>query len=169
MFSVSTKFHPEAIAEAQRLLAKAGKSVQPHHATIGIHEDEGGQPKRDYNGASQVATLADVMLQHEFGAGVPERSFLRAWFDANVDRLALGMRDAMEAELRGSKTAVREWVAATHREWLDWIAHGGDFTGLMPQTIALKALAGMAEPATPLVATKQFIGAWRARLDGVSL
>lgn len=60
--------------------------------TVGVHADEGAKahPQRDAN--AQPETILDVALWNEFGLGVPERSWLRAWFDetrAQNNELAL--------------------------------------------------------------------------------
>ena len=45
--------------------------------TVGVHGDEGGA------GTESGATVADVASVHRFGLGNhPQRSFIRAWFDA---------------------------------------------------------------------------------------
>lgn len=50
--------------------------------TVGIHEAEGGNSE----GRATVAMIANV---HEYGypeGNIPERSWLRGWFDANQDK-----------------------------------------------------------------------------------
>lgn len=48
--------------------------------TVGIHSDEGAKAHDEEN------TILDIAIKNEFGAvGVPERSFIRAWFDASKD------------------------------------------------------------------------------------
>lgn len=52
--------------------------------TVGVHAQEGSEAHEGEDGT----TLADVATWNEFGAGtVPERSFLRAWFDENQERI----------------------------------------------------------------------------------
>jgi hypothetical protein len=53
--------------------------------SVGIHEEDGAH---DHEGLTVVA-LAAI---HEFGLGVPERSFIRAWFDENESRAAEALR-----------------------------------------------------------------------------
>ena len=160
-----------AFERVRRALRGAPKRIALHRATVGIQEREGGEAKVDYYGRPEEGTtLAGTMRLHEFGAGeLPERSWLRAWFDAQLDRLKAGMRAAVKAEFEGNPRAVHEWVRSFTDEWRDWIAAGGDFTGLMPTTIGRKRTAGLPEPETPLVATKQFVNAFRARIDGEDL
>jgi hypothetical protein len=166
MITTRVKVFPEAIAAAQQALAAAAKGITPHEATMGVHEEQGGEAKRGYDGREQAETLVEIMMQHEYGdAGVPERSFIRAWFDARMATLAGGMFDAMRAEADGDKQAVHRWVKATYDEWIAWV-RGGGLPPLSPRTVALKAKHGLPHPDTPLVATEQFVRAWRAKLDG---
>lgn len=163
---VQFKLNPAAIHAAQALIGKAAGRVRAHEASIGLHEEDGGKPKRDYHYIDGVETLAQTMMEHEFGtAMLPERSFLRAWFDQHKSRLAEGMRKAMQGELTGNASSVIDWVRAVHAEWKAWIATG-PFAQLSPITVAAKSKAGLAEPDVALMATYQFREAWRAKLDG---
>lgn len=61
-----------------------------YNVNVGIQEDKGQEAKivRTKDGIkTQDITLAAVALMHEFGNGVPERSWLRAWFDANEEEV----------------------------------------------------------------------------------
>ncbi len=57
---------------------RVGEPPSPTHVTVGIHEAEGSADHGD------GATVADIASFHEFGLGVPERSFIRSWFDENT-------------------------------------------------------------------------------------
>lgn len=57
-----------------------GKPDKPVSVVVGILEAEGNAQHAD-----DGTTVADVAGFHEFGLGVPERSFLRSWADENVD------------------------------------------------------------------------------------
>lgn len=156
-----------AIRRAREQLQNAPKRVSRHRATVGLHDDAGGMAKWDYHGAPMRSTLAQVMVAHEFGTDVlPERAWLRGWFDANVGSLASGMREAMRSEFKGDRDAVRNWVRMVADVWRAWLNEGGDFVGLSPATIARKTAAGLAAPDTPLVAVKQFVQGFAGRLDG---
>lgn len=72
-------------------MAKQAKST----LTVGIHEAEGSE---DHEGA----TVAEVMGFHEFGLGVPQRSWLGAWFDENESENQERMRKIGEAVLKGT-------------------------------------------------------------------
>jgi len=48
--------------------------------TVGIHEGDGAKPH------SSEATIAEIGSFHEFGLGVPRRSFIADWSDENRER-----------------------------------------------------------------------------------
>lgn len=169
MISARLTIQPDALADFDAEVARQKRALKPHEATIGLHDEDGGKAKVWYDGRDQIETLAEIMILHEYGdAGLPERSFLRSWFDRHLSQLQQGMFDAMKAEVEGNSEALKEWVTRVHREWRDWIA-GGPFVPLSPRTIQTKAQFGLPQPETPLTATKQFIEAWRAKLDGMAL
>ncbi len=72
----------------RRRLRDAGR----FEVTVGIHPKEGAVPHENGNGIT-VATIGTI---HEFGVGVPERSWLRAPLDN--DRTAI--RAAMKRQAR---------------------------------------------------------------------
>jgi len=77
--------------------------------TVGVHSGEGGDPKRVLdNRTGQVATakgitVAQVAEAHEFGLGVPQRSWLASWFDGNQKRIHEQIRYGCERWLFGEK------------------------------------------------------------------
>jgi hypothetical protein len=103
----------------------------------------------------------------EFGTvDIPERSFLRAWFDSNRDRIKDDLRKVAVLVLKGKgerevlfvrlgKRYVREIRALIYR---------GIAPELAPSTLAAKARAG--DPLIPLVTTEaKLINAVVAMLD----
>lgn len=46
--------------------------------TVGIHGPEGSEPEQGTG-----VTILEVATINEFGIGVPERSFIRGWYDEN--------------------------------------------------------------------------------------
>jgi hypothetical protein len=64
--------------------------------SVGIHEADGGH---EHEGLSVVA-LAAI---HEFGIGVPERSFIRAWFDENEERAKEALRRLLVSVIEGKR------------------------------------------------------------------
>lgn len=67
--------------------------------SVGIHAQEGAQSEE-----GGAATVLDVALWNEFGLGVPERSFIRAWVDENASVNKEKLRKAMAMVVRGQKT-----------------------------------------------------------------
>ena len=55
--------------------------------TVGIHEEQGSVPKTGDDGKSSGLSLVEVATSHELGIGVPNRSFIGAWFDGNEPKL----------------------------------------------------------------------------------
>lgn len=64
--------------------------------TTGIHGREGGA---EHEGGT-VSEIAEI---NEFGLGVPQRSFVRAWFDENLDKFPKAIRAELEAALKAGK------------------------------------------------------------------
>lgn len=69
----------------------------PVDTIVGVIGDKAGE---DHGGLT-VGELAEI---HEFGLGVPERSFLRAWFDGNRDKVIERLRAAHRQVLLGKLT-----------------------------------------------------------------
>jgi len=64
---------------------------------VGIFEAEGGKPHGD-----DALTVLEVAAVHEFGSEtVPERSFLRGWFDENIERAREALRVLMVQVVEG--------------------------------------------------------------------
>lgn len=66
--------------------------------TVGVHSAEGGEVSRDGDGKQ---TVLDVAIINEYGLGVPERSFIRAWADENEQRNKAKLRKIAEAVFDG--------------------------------------------------------------------
>lgn len=67
--------------------------------SIGIHEQEGAEEH-----AEAGMTVVALGAIHEFGLGnVPERSFIRAWFDENQDRAKEALRRLMVSVVEGKR------------------------------------------------------------------
>jgi hypothetical protein len=160
----SLKLNQGAIDRARRLLRGAADKVHAHRATVGVHETEGAEAKLDYHGNATSASLAEVAAFHELVGG---RSFLRTWFDENLEQLKREMTAAMRAEYSGDKEAVAVQAELWSKQLQDWISqqHGG-LAALSDKTVQEKTAAGLAHPDVPLLATGQLLAAIRARLDG---
>lgn len=71
-------------------MLKTIQSTKLLNVSVGIQEEAGAQAKtvRTKDGIKTTsATLAAVAMYHEFGLGVPERSFIRGWYDENEDEI----------------------------------------------------------------------------------
>ncbi len=65
--------------------------------SVGILEGPGAAPHGD-------TTVLDVATINEFGLGVPERSFLRGWYDENQQRAAEAMQRLLLSVVQGQRT-----------------------------------------------------------------
>ncbi len=69
---------------------------------VGIQGSTAAQPHPGRSGKA-YATIGEVATRNEFGLGVPERSFLRAWFDLNKSRIRREIADACKEALRPTR------------------------------------------------------------------
>lgn len=83
---------------AKALAARIAK-MKKGQVDVGIFADQGSAQK---NKASAGLTVLDVASFHEFGLGVPERSFLRGYVDENKQRVR-GMIKALAAQVDQGK------------------------------------------------------------------
>lgn len=155
-----------ALARVKSKLREQGARVRAHDVKVGINADDGAKPIIKYTGEEGSKTLAYVALAHEYGAGVPERSWFRSWFDQNAERLRREMSAAMRAEARGNTTAVElagvKWEAEL-RAWITSSAAG--LASLADSTRRQRNRAGLPE-GPPLFAIGQIVAAIKASIDG---
>lgn len=87
------------VREKDRGAAKVLEALRglKRQVTVGIHAAEGGTPSTGGD-----LTVAEVGAIHEFGLGVPQRSFLRAFADENRQEL-LRMLSASTREVASGK------------------------------------------------------------------
>ena len=121
----------------QRLLAEVRQlEASLPDVTVGIHGAEGGSAP--YPDGESIADIAET---HEFGLGVPQRSFIRAWFDeVGEARFVKAISAEVEAALaaRTSALAAMRRVALTFQADIqDRISAGIDPPNA-PSTIARK-------------------------------
>lgn len=135
--------------EIYRRLTGASKAS----LTVGIHAEEGSRvytPKGGEQG--EPITMAELGEIHEFGLGVPQRSFIAGWFDENESRLraqTMGMakkyaQGTLESLEQGYEQLGNLYVGEIQRR----IAEGID-PPLAPSTIQRKGSS------TPLIDTGQ--------------
>lgn len=77
---------------------------------VGVFETDGSKVYVD------GLTVLDVATFHEFGLGVPERSFLRGWFDENIERAKEAIRRLMVSVVEGKRT--KEQALELFGQWL---------------------------------------------------
>jgi hypothetical protein len=77
---------------------------------LGIELDVGVfGPKAEERHKDSDATVGEIAVYHEFGLGVPERSFIRAWFEQNsrtvIDDMRAGLIRVLKRELTPEQLA----------------------------------------------------------------
>jgi hypothetical protein len=82
---------------AKALVARVQKAAGPLVLTVGVHGEEGGAATQDGK-----TTVGDVATANEFGLGVPERSFIRAWADEQEAENQAALRKIGEAVTKGT-------------------------------------------------------------------
>lgn len=112
---------------AVRERVKVPPLVAPERVTItvGIHGEDGADVHRGgsfaadgaFEPSSRALTIAEVAAFHEFGVppfqlrsgavhpGIPQRSFIRAWFDESQDFIRETLRSQMTQVVAGKLTA----------------------------------------------------------------
>jgi len=159
-------FNEPMAEKVRRVLAGLATKIVPHTVSVGIHAREGSELKIDYKGAQTPETVIEVALCHEFGIGVPQRAWLRSWFDSNLARLREEATAAMRAERDGDKGAVQAAAAKWAEEVRTWVQSGeAPLVDLADMTKAERRRAGLSD-APPLFATGQMMNAVTAKVDG---
>src|SRR5436190_2045458 len=83
------------------LFKRVGDLAKGRALTVGVHQDEGGAAHENGNGM----TVLEVATINEFGEGVPERSFIRAWADENTASNDDYLRRAGQEVIKGRMSA----------------------------------------------------------------
>jgi hypothetical protein len=97
-------------------------------------------------------TVGDLATIHEYGLGVPERSFVRAWADSNQQANEAALKAAAERVVRGSAPSAQvalDQVGLVFVGSIQARMAGGIPPGNSPATIARKGSS------TPLIDTGQ--------------
>lgn len=133
---------------------------------IGIFSEQGDQAKRERVRAKSKgtiegsATLAEIATAHEFGLGVPQRSFLRAWFDENESAIFAKLLERFEANGPArwalSLNQVALWAQADVQ--LRIVRH-------IPPPLSAARIK-QKKSSTPLIDTGQLRAAITARVNG---
>jgi hypothetical protein len=130
------------LRRAKTRIGAASSQSPTHRISIGIHGDEAAIR---YNGEAGDVSLVEVAAAHEYGIGVPERSFIRAWFDDNRQRLA---RELKFAERPSSSAATPTPMKQLAQRWASEVkaritSRSGRLKPLAPATIAARERAGI--------------------------
>jgi hypothetical protein len=123
--------------------------------SVGIHEDQGAEA----HGEDGLTTAA-IGAIHEFGLGVPQRSFVRGYFDERATEILQEQAAALQRILDGADPETEAGLLGLRLE-------GGMKERILaridpPLSPATKARRG--ESAVPLVATSQLLGAVRSKV-----
>lgn len=173
------KLDEKAMERARKMLKGAPKRVHQHRLSVGIHEQEASaqtvkpasqapQTNRLKMGYRKIsdAKLIDVALFHELGLGVPERSWLRSWFDTKLDTLKLEATEAMRSEYEGDAEAVPALAAKWAMDLRAWIENNeASLRPLANSTKRERRAAGLPDD-PPLFATGQLVRAIHGLADG---
>lgn len=130
--------------------------------TVGVHSQDGDVEKKGDEEGGGVR-LIDVAIAHEFGLGVPRRSFVADWQDENADRHRKQVQAMAKAIVKGTvpnaevaaERLANLWVAEVQRRIVAGIA-----PALHPKTIARK------KSSTPLIDTGQLRSSIAYALNG---
>ena len=77
-----------------------GAAARRTRIDIGLLSESGGEPDGDSG-----ATVLDVGIFNEFGTDtIPERSFIRAWFDEAEPKLREDLTELMKSVIAGKRT-----------------------------------------------------------------
>jgi hypothetical protein len=121
--------------------------------TVGIHGEEGS------SGHGGGLTNVDLGAIHEYGLGVPQRSFLRQWADESQDAIASQIEQAVDAVLGG---ATPQDAAQRLALWAEGEVKARLIAGIGPPlSEATKRKRG--ESAKALVDTGQMLGSIRGK------
>lgn len=142
-----------------RLLHKLKKLKRRHSVTVGIHQKEGAESHAD-----TPLTVAQVGAIHEFGIGVPERSFVRGYANGHAKEIQKATKKAAERSVARNGDPARELdrlgleIAAGMQEN---ISNGGKppFKALAAATIAGKGSS------KPLIDTGQMRQSIRHKVE----
>lgn len=157
------------IERARTRVGAASSKSPSHRISIGIHGDEAAI---SYDGTTESITVVEVAAIHEYGSSfaghdIPERSFIRAWFDENQTRLGRELKFAEAAELLGHdpdavKNLALRWAAEVRARIA---SRSGHLEPLKKSTIDARENAGITSE-TPLDATGQLVASISAMVDG---
>lgn len=129
------------------------------HATVRIGvlgEKAGAQHESAEGGAETVASIAE---KHEFGIGVPERSFIRAWYDEQSDDQLRKLRNIEARYIKGDEPlqSMLDKLGESMVGEIKQRIWAGIKKPLSEMAIELRKGRGNTEDDTPLIDTGQLI------------
>jgi len=133
---------------------------KPAHVTVGVHADDGAKVE------GGGVTVAEVAAIHEFGLGVPERSWLRDFVTDNDAKLKVMLREIGRRVASGADSE-REMerfglvVVGMIKERIV----AGISPELAPETLLQKIRVTGAPKETPLIRFGQFISSIAHRVN----
>jgi len=137
-------------------LSTAGSAV-----TVGIHEGEGGQPAK----GSKDTALINVAGWNEFGTDrIPQRSFVRAWFDEKLAENRVNFRKLAMSVVRGEHNV--SWLYNTLGVLFVGQIQNRISDGILPENAESTVLRK--HSTTPLIDTGQLRSSITYQLEGVS-
>lgn len=164
--STSYSVNREAIARVKAAMRTRAKHVAKHVVRVGITAKDGEKPIIKYTGEEGKATLAYVTLAHEYGAGVPQRSWFRSWFDRNAERNRKQMAQAMREQMKGNTQAVNLLAIRWAYELRAWISTGAARLAPLARSTQRQRQRMGLDPNRPLFAIGQIVDAIKAEVDG---
>ncbi len=133
---------------------------------VGIMGDKGNEISKAEHGngnprGSRSLTVLDVATFHEFGLGVPERSFVRAWFDMFQPQARKMITVMLKSVIDGKRTKANalELLGVRFVGELQKFIVTGPFQALEPATIRAKGSS------KPLIDTGQTKSAVTYRIE----
>ena len=161
------RVNPDVVRRAAEHMKARAAKAWPYRVSVGLHAEDAQSPALDYNGIEGKLRLIEVAAMLEMGTdSMPERSFLRSWFDQNISRMKREAVTAMRDEFKsGSKGAVDEIAQRWSNELQDWIRSGAaNLTPLASSTVRRREQAGLS-PDVPLDARGQLVAAIRSLVE----
>jgi hypothetical protein len=103
--------------------------------TVGVHANEGAKAHGDSG-----LTVNELATIHEFGLGVPERSFIRSWADAKREKIRALIRHHVKKSLTlgEMRQALDRIALLLQADAQKWISDGNVKPPLAEKTIARK-------------------------------
>lgn len=123
--------------------------------SVGIHEEEGSSSH-----GNDGPTTAEIGSIHEFGLGVPQRSFVRGYFDDHAGEIEQAQDAAMQRILDGADPEIEAERLALKLE----SGMKERILARIDPPLAASTKKRRGESAVPLVETSQLLGAVRGKV-----